>query len=177
MRAARFPLAEGIVAAHASALGRDVAAYGNHVCRGLHFYVALSGGAPVPDAVQIAAGFHDLGIWTHDSFDYLGPSMDLASAWLEQHGRQVLDAEVRAIIGQHHKLRPYAGPHAESVERFRRADLVDLSLGLLPGGLSRETIRAVRGALPNAGFHRRLVLLTLRQCVRDPLHPLPMFRW
>lgn len=177
MRAAQFPLAEGIVAAHASALGRDVAAYGNHVCRGLHFYIALSGGAPVPDAVQIAAGFHDLGIWTHDSFDYLGPSMDLASAWLEEHGRQALDAEVRAIIGQHHKLRPYAGPYAESVERFRRADLVDLSLGLLPGGLSRETIRAVRGALPNAGFHRRLVLLTLRQCVRDPLHPLPMFRW
>lgn len=172
-----FPRVDEILAAHAAALGKDFAAYRNHVWRELNFYAALSADGNVSEAVQIAAAFHDLGIWTHDTFDYLGPSMDLASDHLQRNGKQALEEEVRAIIREHHKLRRYTGPHADSVERFRRADLVDLSLGLISCGLPRTTIRAVRRALPNAGFHRRLVALTLRQFGRDPLHPLPMFRW
>jgi hypothetical protein len=38
-------------------------------------------------------------------------------------------------------------------------------------------VRAVRARIPNAGFHARLVKLTLRPLVRDPLHPLPMMKW
>ena len=45
----------------APALGRDFPAYRNHVQRVLHFFRALSpSDAPLPDAVLIAAVFHNL---------------------------------------------------------------------------------------------------------------------
>jgi hypothetical protein len=65
----------------------------------------------------------------------------------------------------------------QSVEAFRRADLVDLSLGLVRTGLSREFVRAVRGQFQNAGFHSRLAVLTVQQFRRTPLNPFPMMRW
>lgn len=86
-----------------------------------------------------------------------------------------MDAEVRTLIHEHHKLGRYDQQFAATVETFRRADLVDLSLGAIRSGLSREFVRSVRRALPNAGFHRRLVALSLRQFVRSPWRPLPMF--
>ena len=173
-----FPVVDALIAQHSASLGRDFDAYRNHVCRVLNFFLAL--GAPdegLPEAVPIAAAFHDLGIWTDATFDYLEPSVRLASAHLVRMGREALLPEVAAIIVEHHKLRPYRGPFAASVERFRRADLVDLSLGTLRCGLAPEVVGAVRAALPNAGFHARLLQLTARQFLRTPWRPLPMMRW
>ena len=171
-----FPLIEVALAPHAAALGRDLAGYRNHVLRVLRFALAL---APAADAetLQVAAAFHDLGIWTDRTFDYLAPSRRLARAWLAARGREGLAPAVEAVIEQHHKLRPYRGPHAEVVEPFRRADLVDVSLGTLRAGLDRAFVRTVRAELPNAGFHACLVRLTGRQLLRTPLQPLPMLRW
>ena len=63
------------------------------------------------------------------------------------------------------------------MEAFRRADLVDLSLGLIRCGLPRAFIGAVRDQLPNAHFHARLTAFTGQQFLRTPLKPLPMLRW
>ena len=46
-----------------------------------------------------------------------------------QHTLDSLRAEVAALISEHHKLRPYTGPNAATVEAFRRADLVALLEG------------------------------------------------
>lgn len=81
------------------------------------------------------------------------------------------------IIQQHHKLRRYTGPFEASVEAFRRADLVDLSLGLIRAGLKPEFIRTVRVQFPNAHFHKRLSVFTGQQFLRTPCSPLPMMRW
>jgi len=174
---APFPLVDDILASWSAHLGADHAAYRNHVQRGLHYYVALTDGAMPSTAVLVAAAFHDLGIWANDTFDYLAPSIALARAYLDAHGLLALEAEVALLIGEHHKVSRYAGPFAASVEALRRADLVDLSLGTIRFGLSRAQVRAIRASLPNAGFHRRLAALTLRQLRRSPLRPLPMFRW
>lgn len=167
---------EAVLDAHRDALGRDFAAYRNHVCRMLAFYEALTGG-PAPEAVRIAAAFHDLGIWAARTFDYLPPSIALAHDHVQRIGRDDLAEPVRLLILEHHKLRPYRGPHADVVEPFRRADLVDLSLGLIRCGLPRLTVRQVRSTWSNAGFHARLVQLGARQLLRTPWRPLPMFRW
>ena len=64
---------------HAVELGRDLTAYRNHTYRVLNLCVAL---APCADAalekVALAAAFHDLGIWSARTFDYLQPSIELA---------------------------------------------------------------------------------------------------
>ena len=172
-----FPLADEIIASFSAELGGDFSAYRNHVCRELNFFLALSGLSLPPTAVLVAAAFHDVGIWTHHTFDYLPPSVQLASDYLAKVGLRELDAEVRVMINEHHKVLPYKGPFSPNVEAFRKADLIDLSLGLFRFGLPRSFVRSVRDALPNAGFHRRLSALTLRQFVRTPLRPLPMFHW
>ena len=172
-----FPLAEEIIASFSDELGGDFSAYRNHVCRELNFFLALSGLASPPPAVLIAAAFHDLGIWTHRTFDYLLPSMKLASDYLDKEGLMKLEPEVRAIIHEHHKVFPYDGAFSTNVEAFRKADLIDLSLGVVRFTLSPHFVRSVRAAFPNAGFHKRLCLLTARQLARAPLHPLPMFHW
>ncbi len=167
--------AENILKTHAEELGTDMAAYRNHVMRVLRFFRLLGGDCT--EQLVIAAAFHDLGIWTAGTFDYLEPSIALAESYLEASNLTEHAQEVTAVIVNHHKLRPYRGPFEDSVERFRQADLVDVSLGLIRFGLTREDVRSIRSALPNAGFHRRLADLSVRQFFRHPLHPLPMMRW
>jgi hypothetical protein len=175
---AGFPFVDEVIEGFARALGRDRVAYRNHVTRVLNFYRVIAGGdGELPRQVLVAAAFHDLGIWTARTFDYLAPSVSLAREYLAGAGLDALAPEVEAIVVWHHKLTPYRGEHAATVEAFRRADLVDVSLGALRSGVPRPFVRAVRAALPNAGFHRRLAALTARQLRRAPLRPLPVMRW
>src|SRR5256885_1352868 len=60
-----FPRVDAMLDTFATALGRDFAAYRNHVQRVLSYFVALAPG-PIPETVIVAAAFHDLGIWTDD---------------------------------------------------------------------------------------------------------------
>ena len=80
------------------------------------------------------------------------------------------------MIELHHKLTRCDDAHVTLTEPFRKADLVDLSIGLIPCGLSKGYITDVRSAFPNAGFHTCLVGLFLRSVIRHPLNPMPMLR-
>jgi predicted metal-dependent HD superfamily phosphohydrolase len=175
--ATEIPTIAAILERYSADLGPDRLGYTNHVLRVANFFRGLSGADTCPEHVLIAAAFHDLGIWTAGTFDYLDPSVKLARVYLDDAGRSDVADEVEAMIVQHHKLRPYRGPFAATVEQFRRADLVDVSLGIVRFGLPRGFVRSVCSALPDAGFHRRLIELGARQFVREPLRPLPMLRW
>lgn len=158
-------------------LGADREAYTNHVLRVLALCDALhdSGGAGLPSSREefvVAAVFHDLGIWTAGTFDYLAPSADLARA----HAGGADADLVTRMVEEHHKLRS-AGEPQDPVELFRRADTIDVTLGLRRFGLGRHVYRDIATEYPNAGFHQRLAQLTLEQVRRHPLHPAPMFRW
>ncbi|HEV2843617.1 MAG TPA: phosphohydrolase, partial [Thermoanaerobaculia bacterium] len=120
--------------------------------------------------------FHDLGIWTDDTFDYLQPSVRLASAHLAQSGRTEWTPEITAMIFEHHKISAYRGNPDWLVEPFRRADWIDVSRGLRAFGLSRSLLREIFSAWPSAGFHKRLVQLELKRLRTHPWSPLPMFR-
>lgn len=173
------PTLDVLFAPWQAALGRDHAAYRNHVVRLLALCEALAAREGItldPLALRVAGVFHDLGIWSDDTFDYLAPSSARARVWLEAHGRSDLAPLVTAMIEQHHKLRP-AGPAQDPVEIFRRADWIDVSLGALAFGLPRSQYRALLHRHPDAGFHLRLVQLSGKQLLTNPLKPLPMFRW
>ena len=163
-----------------SALGQAFTAYRNHCCRVLNFCLALcevENDDKILQKVSIAVAFHDLGIWTAKTFDYLEPSKNLARDYLETNDRAGWIAEIQTMIDMHHKMTPYTGLSNWLVEPFRKADWIDVSLGWLKFGLSDDFVTEVRGTFPNAGFHKRLTELTWQQFKQTPRRPLPMMRW
>jgi hypothetical protein len=166
-----------LLEAHAAELGNDLTAYRNHTYRVVNLCAALSSGEPEPlEKMAIAAAFHDLGIWTDGTFDYLQPSIRLADAHLARTGRAEWTPEITAMILEHHKISAYRGHPHWLVEPFRRADWIDVTRGLRTFGLPRSFLHEIFSTWPSAGFHKRLVQLELRRLRTHPWNPLPMVR-
>ena len=168
---------DAILETHAAVIGRDLVPYRNHTYRMANFCLSLV--TPTPEATEkigIAAAFHDLGIWTDHTFDYLLPSVALAKAYLCETGRGAWEAEIAEMILQHHKITRYAKNPAWLVEPFRRADWIDVTRGVLTYGVSRALIRQAYATWPDAGFHLLLVKLELGHVRRHPLNPLPVLK-
>jgi len=170
-------LLEQIIDRFATCLGNDRSGYRNHVYRLINLCDLQAALTPTDlEKVVIAGAFHDLGIWTANTFDYLLPSRQLAVAFLTEHGQQAWIDDVTHMIDDHHKVSAASRNPQHLAEIFRRADWVDVSLGLLTFGLDRRKLRAIRQAFPNAGFHRRLMTLSTRRLLSHPCDPLPMVK-
>ncbi len=158
-------------------LGRDYLPYRNHVYRvfNLAFTLAEAAGEEL-EKLSVAAAFHDVGIWLDETFDYLEPSIKRAKTFLADTGHGSWSTEVACMIRQHHKIFPFRGGRVKLVEAFRRADWLDVCLFILPTGLPKAYLGRVVQTFPRAGFHRRLVVFTLRWMRQHPLRPLPMFK-
>lgn len=173
-----MPTVEEVLHNHASELGRDLIAYRNHVYRVANLCLAIVGDRSVElEKIAVAAVFHDLGIWTNHTFDYIAPSVTIARQHLADRGLLDWVPEIEAMIVDHHKVRPSRADPNSLVEPFRRADWIDVSRGLRRFGLPRRIIGDVVAAWPSAGFHQRLVMLALDRFWKYPLAPLPMVRW
>lgn len=165
-----------VLDAHAAELGGDFTAYRNHTYRVVNLCAALS--TEDPGQIQkmaVAAAFHDLGIWTDGTFDYLGPSIRLAATHLASVGREEWTPEIAEMILQHHKISPWKGNPNWLVEPFRRADWIDVTR-LRTFGLPRKLLREIFAAWPGAGFHKKLVQLEWKRLRTHPWSPLPMVR-
>lgn len=168
---------DGILAGRRADLGADFTAYRNHCYRVMNFTLAFSGENPeIMRKVSIAAAFHDLGIWTNNTYDYLDPSRLLARAYLAESAQDRWREEIETMIEQHHKLGAYTGNPGWLVEPFRQADWIDVSKGMLKFGLTATLVKGVMERFPNAGFHKRLVALSVRRLITHPLSPLPMLK-
>lgn len=173
-----IPLINGILESRRRELGPDFTAYKNHCYRVAAFCLALAGEQDQDrDKVFIASAFHDLGIWTHRTFDYLGPSCALAREYLMKTGRAAWADEVEAMITFHHKLTPYRRDPAWLVESFRKADWIDVLKGARRFGLPRGLVAEALSTFPNAGFHKRLLELTLERMKNNFFSPLPMMKF
>jgi hypothetical protein len=185
----RLDTLDELLERHAAALGADLVPYRHHAYRVLNFCAALwtessrGAGASSTDEPQqrekmaIAVAFHDLGIWTDRTFDYLPPSIRLAREHLLAHGQAEWVPEIELMILEHHKLRRYRGHEGWLVEAFRQADWVDVSYGARSFGLPRSLLRDAFAQFPDQGFHRRLLELTLERSKTKPFSPLPMLRF
>jgi HD domain len=187
-----IPTVEEVLDHHGSELGDDLIAYRNHVYRVVNLCLAIVGDRPVElEKIAVAAAFHDIGIWTNNTFDYIAPSVAIAREHLAARGRADWIPEIEAMIVNHHKVtapgptsssskgrRALNGVEGQSlVEPFRRADWIDVTRGLRRFGLPRTFVAAVAATWPSAGFHRRLVELTIDRWWKHPLNPLPMVKW
>ena len=161
---------------YATALRADFIGYRNHVYRVVNLCVAIAGRNEL-EKIAVAAVFHDLGIWTNRTFDYIAPSIGLAHDYLRAHARQDWSAEIEAMISDHHKITTSAADPKSLVEAFRRADWIDVTRGLRGFGVPRRFLAGVFATWPDAGFHWRLVTLTLDRFRRHPLTPLPMVKF
>lgn len=169
---------EEILSKWKTEIGGDFGGYKNHVYRMLNFCFALGDFCGEErEKIIIAGCFHDLGIWTSDTFDYLLPSIALAKDYLEKKGLHEWIPEIELMIAQHHKLGKYTDARNSPIETFRRGDLVDLSLGWVKCGLPKTYIRNVKKQFPNAGFHKSLVQTAGRWICRHPLNPIPVLKW
>ncbi|MCE9499635.1 MAG: hypothetical protein K8R21_03915 [Leptospira sp.] len=165
---------DSILNTHKDSLGTSYDFYRNHVYRiynlaKSHFSAADS------DILKIACAFHDIGIWTHKTFDYLEPSKDLS---VEYCKNKAIDSEsakkIAEMITGHHKITKNRS--SESAEIFRQADLSDLSFGFIGLKSGKDFRKELNRQFPNKGFHLALVKLFLKQVATHPMKPLPMFR-
>jgi hypothetical protein len=170
----RIPIIDDVLNDYATALGENFSGYRNHVYRVVNLCVAIAGRSEL-EKIAVAAVFHDLGIWTNGTFDYIAPSIVLAHDYLVAHAREDWIAEIEGMIADHHKITSEADP-SSLVEAFRRADWIDVTRGLRRFGMPRSFVARMFATWPDAGFHWRLVTLTLDRFRSHPLTPLPMVK-
>lgn len=174
----QIPLLDDILGLWREQLGADFVPYRNHVHRMANFCFALHDCSDDDRRkIAIAGAFHDLGIWSDHTVDYLPPSVLRAREYLAANGLQHWSEEIELMVDEHHRLRTCRDPRFPLVEVFRKADLVDVSLGMLRFGIPGATIRAVKAAFPNSGFHKRLMKLAGEWFSQHPLSPPPFFKW
>ena len=172
-----IPIVDGVLDHYGPALGDDFIAYRNHVYRVVNLCLAATGGSRDDlEKIAVAAVFHDLGIWTDHTFDYLAPSVSLAREHLAANRQTDWIPEIEAMIANHHKITRARAHPDWLVEAFRRADWIDVSCGFRRFGLARPFIGSLFEIWPSAGFHWRLVELTAAWLPRHPLKPLPMVK-
>lgn len=166
------PIVDAVLRRYRDELGQQMLTYRNHVYRCITYHQLLIG-APIPDFAVLAWATHDLGIWTAGTFDYLGPSADLAALHADEFGITDVN-QARLLITEHHRLRPADN---QMTDTFRRADLVDVSRGFIAGRVGRSQVQAVVAQLPYSGFHAFLAKGLTRYAFGHPLRPFPMLRW
>jgi hypothetical protein len=156
-----LPLADEILESHRQHAHGDKAGYDGykgHVYRVVNFARALTPNAPDRDEkLAIAAAFHDLAAF--DTLDYLVPSIAAQDAWLQENAREDWSDELALIVAEHHRLSGYGPtrPHAPLVEAFRRADLVDVSQGLIRFGIPSSYVKEVRATFDASVFFKRVI--------------------
>ena len=157
-------------------IGPDYYKYKNHVHRVFSFCVLMDDDKSNEEKYAIASVFHDIGIWTNHTFDYLQPSIDQACIHLTNIGRQDWIEEINLMISWHHKLSRYKGNHEKVVENFRKADWIDVSFGLISFGVEKKKINENKRKWPTLGFHRFLIKASIKNFLKHPFNPLPMFK-
>lgn len=170
-------IADQLFEKNAATFGANLPTYRGHVHRviglvGLQTDVA----ADTADALGIAAFFHDAAIWFDGTWDYLPPSAARAVEELGGPGTEHAEL-VSAMIHEHHRIRR-ARHDDPLVEAFRRADLTDVSGGLVPvPHAKRSDYRALATEYPARGFRPMLVKAFARGVRENPRHPIPMMKF
>jgi hypothetical protein len=171
-----LPLAEEILESHRHRAHGDDAgydAYKAHVYRVVNFAPALTPQASDrDDKLAVAAAFHDIAAF--DTLGYLVPSIEAQDGWLlRQNGRETWTDELALIVAEHHRLSGYGPPrpYAPLVEAVRRADLIDVSQGLIRFGLPRSYVKEVRAAFDASGFFKRVIPMGTLRAVRKLQQP------
>lgn len=170
---------EMILKKYQTIIDADYQGYLNH-CKRVAAYCLILSQDSSEDTIRkiaIVAAFHDIGIWTSKTIDYLEPSVKVMLSYLTLHRLLDWQIEITLMITEHHKLTTTKCSEYPLVEYFRQADYADFSLGLLRSNIPRSEFKKLTSQYPNSGFHKTLVYLGLKRFLQKPWSPLPMFKW
>jgi hypothetical protein len=169
-------LITNILSTYKNELGANFEKYHNHCCRVFVFASILSNASEDEEKqLAIASAFHDIGIWTANTLDYLEPSIKLAEKYLIHHKLEYWTDSVKEIIDNHHKLTSFK--KNQLAESFRKADLIDLTFGVIKFGVSKAQIAETKKLFPALGFQPYIFKEVFKNIVRHPLNPLPIMKW
>lgn len=166
---------ESILNKYKTVLKTDLEVYRNHVYRVYNLSINIDKDQCNNKKYAIVASYHDIGIWT-DSFDYLDPSIKLAKEYLIQNDHQEWIEEISLMIENHHKMSSYEGEYVKTVETFRKADWIDVTMGIKLFGINKSLYKTICSLYTIQGFHWFLVSQSIRYFIKHPLNPLPMFK-
>jgi hypothetical protein len=171
-------LIEEILTVWKDRIGNDYPGYRGHVYRMFNFCLALGPCTQEEKTkLAIAACFHDIGLWSAHTVDYIAPSVSELKNHLSSIGRQEWAEELGLMIEMHHKLRAYKTDRHALVERFRKGDLVDFSLGWFKFGIPAAYVQQVKKSIPNQGFHRFLLKGAREWFAKHPFTAPPFMKW
>ncbi len=170
------PIIEELFEKFKPIIGVDNDRYKNHVYRVFLNCLLLDTDDSNLEKYAITSVFHDIGIWTARTIDYLYPSIEQAKLYLIASGRQEWIEEITLMIYWHHRTSPYQGKYSKTVECFRKADWIDVTLGLITFRVSANKIKEIRKKIPNLGFHLFLLNRIFINFFKHPCNPLPMFK-
>lgn len=158
-------------------LGLQFEAYRNHLYRLLNTInaVALLNELELKK-IAIAAAYHDLGLWTHHTLDYLDASAQMATEYLISINQEDWIDEVVAMIQDHHKIQP-SKHDSLIVELFRQADWADVTFGAVGLHVDKQPMQDIRQQFPNSGFHKFILQRGAAYSLKHPLKPMPILKW
>ena len=171
-------LIEGILAVWKDRIADDYLGYRGHVYRMFNFCLALHPCTEEErEKLAIAACFHDIGLWSDHTVDYIPPSVAQVKSYLSNTGQQTWSEEIGLMVEMHNKIRAYRDNRYPLVELFRKGDLVDFSLGFFTFGIPRSYIKNVKKTIPNNGFHKFLMQGAREWFFKHPFSLPPFMRW
>jgi hypothetical protein len=149
------PTIDEVLSDHESELGHDFIAYRNHAYHVVNLCAAIVKDRVDLEKIAVAAVFHDLGIWTDKTFDYIAPSVALAREYLVAHGREAWIAEIEEMIEDHplprqSRLTRRAIPPSRLDRRDPRAENIRASTSVDPVGarwLAERRVSLAPGAV------------------------------
>ncbi len=168
-------LIEDVVRTYSNALGQHLPLYKGHCYRLLNYIIYMQRHQDNLDFLGVAIAFHDLGIWTHGTMDYLNPSFELAKTYVQNANVDISIADLKVAIKNHHKISSLQ--KVAPAEYLRKADLNDLSMGLLNEGVPRPFIKDMKACWPYLGFQKLIFGKVLLYALQNPFNPFPMLKW
>eukprot|EP00484_Ammonia_sp_Unknown_P026316 CAMPEP_0197024652 /NCGR_PEP_ID=MMETSP1384-20130603/5156_1 /TAXON_ID=29189 /ORGANISM="Ammonia sp." /LENGTH=252 /DNA_ID=CAMNT_0042453069 /DNA_START=30 /DNA_END=788 /DNA_ORIENTATION=+ len=157
-----FPILDQVIEPYNELIGEQMEPYKNHLKRVINYALLLHPQCTEDELkrLQIAAVFHDIGLWTEPNLSHPAPSCEEAKKYLKAHELESWSAgDIEQMILDHHNLTPCSVPLAEV---FRKSDWIDISFGMRRFGLHKEDVQLIMDTFPNLDFHpdpRRLALI------------------
>lgn len=169
------PIMDNILESYKGYLGADYQKYRGHCYRLINYMIALGLGEEDLEVCQYAIPFHDLGIWTAQTMDYLAPSCEEAIKYIKKNNENIDSKQVSNIINNHHKITKIKGD--SGAELLRKADLIDLTTSFVSFGIDKKTKKIIKQRFPYHGFQFFIYKKVMKHAIRNILNPFPMLKF